>query len=209
MPERLFFWTKASLSPSGGQRTLFYLFKGKEMVKKTSFNSLVAKFSPGIKRIAYKLNGRYRSFDHDDLYQESLLHLWNASRENKLADKTDSYILQGCYFHLRNCIRKINEKPNTLSLESMFDTQSDSSAADVLLNRCVVSPDMRDQLDTILVAGAISNNGFSPREKRIIFSLSEGLTTRQIGRRLGVSHVSVVKMLKKIRRKSSRHIDKF
>jgi RNA polymerase sigma factor (sigma-70 family) len=179
------------------------------MVKKTSFNSLVGRFSPRIKRIAYKLNGRYRSFDHDDLYQEALLHLWNASRSNKLADKTDSYILQGCYFHLKNCIRKINEKPNTLSLESMFDAQNDSSAADALLNRHVVSRDMRDQLDVDLVAGAISNNGFSPKEKRIIFSLSEGLTTRQIGRRLGVSHVSVVKALKKIRRKSSRHIDKF
>ena len=37
------------------------------------FEELAKKFSPTVKRIAYKLNGHYRSFNHDDLYQEATL----------------------------------------------------------------------------------------------------------------------------------------
>lgn len=179
------------------------------MKNEASFQGLIGKFSPGIKRIAYKLNGRYRSFDHDDLYQEALFHLWNDFRAGKLMDKTDSYILQGCYFHLRNCIRKINEKTNTLSLESMLDGRDGDGFEDSLLNKYIIQDDMRKRMDDKLLAGSIQNNGFSPKEKEILVFLSNGLTTREIGGRLGVSHVSVVKSIKQIRKKSSKHLDNF
>lgn len=74
-----------------------------------SFQELHQKLSPTIKRIAYRLNGHYRSFNHDDLYQEATIHLWSNFLKGKLSDKTDSYILQGCYFHLKNYIRKVND----------------------------------------------------------------------------------------------------
>jgi RNA polymerase sigma factor (sigma-70 family) len=179
------------------------------MEKEASFEWLVSKFSPGIRRIAYKLNGRFRSFDHNDLYQEALLHLWHDFRSGKLTDKTDSYILQGCYFHLKNCIRKINERPNMVSFESLLDAGEDSNLEDVLLNKYAAQRDIRKLLDDKLVASSIQNNGFSPKEKNVIFALADGLTTREIGAKIGVSHVSVVKMIKRIRVKSLKHIDNF
>jgi DNA-binding CsgD family transcriptional regulator len=58
------------------------------------------------------------------------------------------------------------------------------------------------------LAQNILDNGFNPREKRLLEYLSLGLTTRDIGKRMGVSHVSIVKMLQKVRAKSQRHLDK-
>ena len=173
-----------------------------------SFEELSKKLSPTVKRIAYKLNGRYRSFSHDDLYQEAFLHLWNNFNSGKLSDKTDSYILQGCYFHLKNYIRKVNENPNVISLDMpVGQEEGDSSLEEILYLKFGTQEDCRNQLHVQFLAEAIQNNGFSPREKRILIFLKDGLTTRDIGKRIGLSHVSVVKAVKIIRKKAKEHLD--
>ena len=58
------------------------------------------------------------------------------------------------------------------------------------------------------LAQSIRDNGFNPKEKVLLSYFSQGLTTRDIGKRMGVSHVSVVKMMHKIRAKSKKHLDK-
>ena len=169
------------------------------------FDALTKKLSPTVKRIAYKLNGRYRSFSHDDLYQEAFLHLWNDFRAKKLEDKTDSYILQGCYFHLKNYIRKVNERP-VISLDMQVNEEG-LSLEEVLPLKFAIQEDCRSQLHVKLLVEAIQNNGFSPREKRILMFLKDGLTTRDIGKRIGLSHVSIVKTVKRIREKAKQHLD--
>ncbi len=67
------------------------------------------------------------------------------------------------------------------------------------------SPDLRDRLNDLLLAETIFNNGFTQREKTVLRFYAEGLTTRQIGVKLGVSHVSVVKMTNRIRQKSKKY----
>lgn len=83
------------------------------------FEELIKKLSPKLTRITYRLNGRFSFFNHEDLYQESLIHLWLKFKQGDLSDKTESYILQGCYFHLKNYIRKNCNKVKLLSLEDM------------------------------------------------------------------------------------------
>ncbi|MFA5144442.1 MAG: sigma-70 family RNA polymerase sigma factor [Candidatus Omnitrophota bacterium] len=173
------------------------------------FEGLIKKFSPTVKRIAYKLNGRYRSFNHDDLYQEAFLHLWTNFNSGKLADKSDSYILQGCYFHLKNYIRKVNEKTDIISLDMPVGEEKDDNALEEILYLGFGSQeDCRDFLHVKFLAEAIQGNGFNPREKRILMFLKEGLTTRDIGKRIGLSHVSVVKAVKMIRKKAKEHFDR-
>lgn len=172
-----------------------------------SFEELNRKFSPTIKRIAYKLNGRYRSFDHDDLCQEATLHLWNAFRQDKLRDKTDSYILQGCYFHLKNYIRKVNERPNVLSLESLFGDEDGTTLEERLPLSSYGGDNIRESLNSKLLVETIQNNGFDRREKKILMLFKDGLTTRDIGKKVGLSHVSIVKALKRIRKKAKRYLD--
>jgi len=173
-----------------------------------SFEELHHKLSPTIKRIAYKLNGHYRSFNHDDLYQEAIFHLWSDFLKNKLSDKTDSYILQGCYFHLKNYIRKINERSNIISIDAALSVNEEATIDD-LLGKYWATIDCRDDLHNKFLVESIQNNGFSPKEKRLLVYFSQGLTTREIGQRMSISHVSVVKLMQKLRVKAKKHLDKF
>ena len=173
------------------------------------FATLVKKISPTLKRIAYKLNGHFTSFNHDDMYQEALMHLWVDYNEGKLADKTDSYILQGCYFHLKNYIRKDSDKARFVSLEGCQDNEDgqQQSATDYLLH----IKDPQDYLELAhcnLVIEQINNNGLTKREKEVFSFALEGLTTREIGARLGISHVMVVKIKGRIKSKCWKHLDR-
>ena len=173
-----------------------------------SFKELHQKLSPTIKRIAYRLNGHYRSFNHDDLYQEATIHLWRNFLRGKLSDKTDSYILQDCYFHLKNYIRKVNERANIVSINAVLSMDEDATLENVL-GGYWASEDCREELHNKFLVQSIRDNGFNPKEKRLLVYFSQGLTTRDIGKRLGVSHVSVVKMMQKVRAKAQKHLDKF
>lgn len=169
------------------------------------FESLINKLSPTIKRIAYKLNGRFVSFNHDDLYQEALVHLWQDFNAGKLDNKTDSYILQGCFFHLKNYIRKAKIKGNVISIETSLGEEG-TSLEEVLLEK--ENPISHfDYLNDKMLVEVIQNNGLTPREKYILSLCAEGLTTREIGRRLSVSHVRVVKIMGVIRGKCRKYID--
>jgi len=172
-----------------------------------SFEELNQKLSLTIKRIAYRLNGHCRSFNHDDLYQEATIHLWSNFLKGKLSDKTDSYILQGCYFHLKNYIRKVNERSNVVSIDAALRTDEDMTVEDVL-GEFWACNDCREDLHNKFLAQSIRDNGSNPKEKRLLAYFSQGLTTRDIGKRMGISHVSVVKMMQKIRVKSQKHLDK-
>ena len=171
-----------------------------------SFEELHHKLSPTIKRIAYKLNGHYRSFSHDDLYQEATIHLWNNFLKGTIRDKTDSYILQGCYFHLKNYIRKVNERPNIISIDAALNRDEESTVEDIL-GQYWACPDCREQLHNKFLAQSIQNNGSNPRERILLTYISQGLTTRDIGKRMGISHVSVVKLMRKARVKARKHLD--
>jgi RNA polymerase sigma factor (sigma-70 family) len=171
------------------------------------FEELHRKLSPTIKRIAYRLDGRYRCFNHDDLYQEAAVHLWTDFLKGKLRDKTDSYILQGCYFHLKNYIRKINERPNTISIDTALSENEELTLEDVLGKYCACD-NSRLELHNKLLVQSIQSNGFDPKEKKLLSYYSQGLTTRDIGKRMGISHVSVVKLMQKVRAKIKRHLDK-
>ena len=170
------------------------------------FEALVKKLSPTLKRITYKLNGHFSAFNHDDLYQEALMQLWLDFNEGKLADKTDSYILQGCYFHLKNYIRKAKPYNRLINLESLVSSE-DTPTGESLFLEDERSKYLRDHISDRMLAETIQNNGFSPREKEILSYCAQGFTMREIGRELGVSHVRVVRIMAKIREKCWQYAD--
>ena len=171
-----------------------------------SFESLIKRISPTLKRITYKLNGHFSFFNDEDLYQEALIHLWLDFKEGKLRNNTDSYILQGCYFYLKNYIRKNYDKASLISLERLVNSEGEDFNLDNVLS-LKVSESHFDLINCKMLIEKISNNGLTKREKEIFRFSQEGLTTREIGDRLGISHVRVVKLKSKIKDKCRKYVD--
>lgn len=173
-----------------------------------SFEILVRTLSPKLKGIAYRLNHSFTFFDEEDLYQEALLHLWEEFRAGTLSDKTTSYILQGCYFYLKNYIRTHKDKIIPLSIDVSSPGDEENSKEPLVLKDD--NPQRYfDYLNDKLLAELIRNNGLTQCEKELLPFFAQGLTTREIGKRIGISHVRIVKIRKGIRRKCEKYLDKF
>ena len=171
------------------------------------FEELVEKLTPKLKGITHRLNGRFTFFNDEDLFQEALINLWQDFRDGALDDKTDSYILQGCYFHLKNYIRMQKLRAPLVSLEAVSGNEEGMGLKDTLCLEDERSKYYFEHLNDKFLAEAIHNNGFSKREKALLIFCAEGLTTRDIGKELGVSHVMVVKLMSRIRGKCKKYRD--
>ena len=164
---------------------------------KNEFEHLIKKLSPTLRKISHRLNGHFAFFNDDDLCQEALAHLWVSFREGRLNDKTDSYILQGCYYHLKNYIRTNLDKANLTSIDKPIDDEG------TMLQEIIPSEDTSvfNGMEEASLHNMLENNGLSGREKQVLDLCLRGLTTREAGQKLGISHVAVVKLRKKIREK--------
>ncbi|MBF0570328.1 MAG: sigma-70 family RNA polymerase sigma factor [Candidatus Omnitrophica bacterium] len=163
-----------------------------------TFEELIERISPKLKGIVYKIHGSCQSFSEEDLYQEAVLQLWVDYNDGKLSDKTDSYVLQSCFFYLKNHIRKVQDKTSLMRLNMPIDEGS-FKLQDVLSLRQETPVEEDFDIDTLMEE--VFKNELSRKEKEIAFFYLQGWTTREIAQRLGLSHVSVVKFEGKIREK--------
>lgn len=164
-----------------------------------TFEELVQKLSPKLKAIAKKLDGRYTSFDDDDLYQEALCSLWEKYSKGELADKTDSFVLQGCFFFLKNHIRKVYKAidAKSTSLQALIDEEGHTLEEILPLEHShqdYLAVEEKILLETIYAQ-------LSERERKILELSIDDITTRQIGQSIGISHAMVIKIKNKIKDK--------
>ena len=163
------------------------------------YETVLDRLSPKIRAISKKVKTRYTYCDEDDFFQEAVLNLWLLHKEGKLDDKTDSYILQGCYFLLKNYIRRICKSVDAASVsmnEQVDDegrTIGDTLPADVYHSGT-------DSVEIVLMLEE-AEGLFTDRERDLFYYQLEGYTVREIGEKMGVSHVSVVKAGSKMREK--------
>ncbi len=162
-----------------------------------SFEELIERITPKLKGIVYKIHTS-SAFSKEDLYQEAILQLWVDYNDGKLSDKTDSYVLQSCYFYLKNYMRTHQDKASLTSVNMPINEEG-SSLQDVLSTPQEVSSDEEPDIDTLMEK--VFNDRLNRKEKEIAFFYLQGWTTREIAQRLGISHVSIVKLEEKIREK--------
>lgn len=163
---------------------------------KGNFEDLIRKLSPTLRRITHKLNGHFTFFDEDDLYQEALELLWVRHNQDKLGDKTESYVLQGCYFHLKNYIRKTIDKAKLVSLQKL--TEDGDSTIESFLG--YADRRIEDNAENVSIFESVAVKRMTARERAVLKLSMEGATVREIGKRLGISHVMVLKIKKGMRK---------
>lgn len=169
------------------------------------FEILYTRLSPILQKIAKGYNGRSLFIDADDLYQEMSIYLWVNYKDGVPAHINDAYIANGCKLHICNYLRKNRTKATVLSLENPLD-EDGSTIKD---NLCAQTESLHRYLDRKMTFAEIRNNGFSRREKEVLSYLTKGFTVREIGARLGISHVMVLKYKKRIIKKWQRKVTKW
>lgn len=168
-----------------------------------SFEERLNRIKPRLRAISRRLQRKYILLSEQDLYQEAALHLWDESRKNALCDKTESYVLQGCYFFLKNYIRTHYTRIERQSLPLETAADSHDRLPDILSKLAADeygSSRAHDRIEVASLKEAVQKC-LLPREEEILSCYLGGFTTREIGKRMGISHVRVVKIGKAIRDK--------
>ena len=167
---------------------------------KTELNTILNRLQYQLKGIIRKLNINYQYIDSDDLYQEIMLYLWQQNKSGSLQGKNDSYILQGCYYYLKNYIRK-HLKPIYKQTDHVYDENLLDRNQQVGKNGPSKNQFLFGQpLDEYLYYEEF-NQDLSMKEKTLLHLRMRGLSNREIGKELGISHTMVSRMRQKIQKK--------
>ena len=173
-------------------------------VREQSFDTIVNALMPSIRKICTK-NRFLGCIDRDDLIQEALISLWKRFACGQLRDKTISYVLKGCYFHIQNYIRTHKVRCDIKSLDEPIAREG----PDIIYLKDIIPDTVESPLQRLnckLIVDDLMHNGLRSREKEVVSLLYNGLTLREAAEALGISHVRVFKIKQAI---CSRYKDKF
>jgi hypothetical protein len=152
---------------------------------------LPAAIEAKLRQLSLKYGRRLPFLDPDDLLSEMKVFLLMRCRGKGLGGKTESYIVQSCYFFLRNYLRKACDGEKLLSLDDPLNCPPEDGERtrleEVLPDR---GPDTERGAEGNVLYETIMHGGFSWQEKRIVELLCSGFTVREVGRQLGISHAS-------------------
>lgn len=170
-------------------------------VMEMRFEELIEKLNPKLLSISSRIS-RYSGFnDKDDILQEIYIYLWKSWKTGRVECNTDSYILQGCSFHIKNYLRKKANNSEVISLSGDTDEEA-PGLLDILTDGSNIDndTDYRITIDRVLA------NGLTDREKEVFKYTLDGYTLREIGELLGVSFVRVLKIRNNIKKKIEKEI---
>lgn len=167
------------------------------MSSKRELNEIINRLRYQLKAIIRKINIKYQYIESEDLYQETLLYLWQQNSNGNLKGKNDSYILQGCYYFLKNYIRKyIKFEHGQINHNYYYNTSGKDREANQD-NQLDYPGSTTYGLDEYLYYDEFKR-GLSLKEKALLNLRFRGLSSREIGKELGISHTMVSKMRRKI-----------
>ena len=159
-----------------------------------SFERLLKNLEYPLKKLVRELHRGGSWFDEEDLYQETVVYLWEEYRKGNLSGKTYSFIFRRAYFFIKNFLRKEFRKLDILSVsleqieengEFLAQPSGEFVPGEMAL--------LLEEIETL----------FNREEIEIFHLLSRGLTVREISAIKGITHPAVVKKVNKIRQKIS------
>lgn len=128
-----------------------------------------------------------------DLHQEALICLWQTQIQKPA--QSSNWHLRNCRFHLLHYLSlgRSVDSPKRRACQVHPSGQEEEDLMDQFEGSNIVLQEV--SASDIL---ALLSRVLSPREKRIVHWLVEGLGTREIARQLNISHPMVVKHRRKI-----------
>lgn len=161
------------------------------------FEEVYYRFYPLLVRQAQHYRNCLESVDCDDIVQEMLVHLWNGWKDGRWEGKTESYILQSLWFHSQNYLRRERKKVHLVSLDEPVGGEGT-----VLKDNIPETlPPLTEIVENKMLIQQIKSDGLTSREKEVFNLYLEEFNLREIGEKLGISHVRVFKIRENIRRK--------
>jgi len=155
------------------------------------FEQRFSELAPMLKRIAKQFSRWQVMLDEDDLFQEMAIFLWQKMEANEFEGKSNTYVAKGCEFHIRNCLRMHKEKVTLESIEKPISEAGETLSDSLCAASCGSE---KERLDNQLTIDEILCNGYATAVKTVFSLLSKGYTTREVGAKMGFSHVRVVKL---------------
>ena len=154
------------------------------------FTELYKRIMPVLRNIARARNGHGTWIDEDDLFQEMCIYAWKEYGSGVPEGINESYIIQGCRYHLMNYIRTSRRKTVMASLEESVDEHG-TLLKDMIPERTRSAEEaaqISEFVDTVM------RGAFTRREKEVFNLLRKGYTVREAGNILHISHVMVLKI---------------
>lgn len=134
----------------------------------------------------------------EDLMQEALIHLWQVQEQQP--GQSESWYFQSCRYHLQHFLvagrsvdshkrsfANVRRAPDGAEGGDSFDIDETVESDDPILSTVCV----RDMIDSM-------SPWLSVREQAVLHYLADGWRTREIARRLNVSHPTIIKHRRKI-----------
>ena len=159
------------------------------------FKQWVNPFLPTLRKISGRIGKIPLWMDKEDLLSQMVLDLWEKWRRGDLRDKTASYIFRSCWFAAQNYLRKYKDKISLLSLDEPIDEEGTPFIELMEHNSSFfLGFQIKQGIDKL-------KEYLNQREQEVFHLQTQEYTTREIGQRLGISHVRVVKIQQHIRAK--------
>jgi RNA polymerase sigma factor (sigma-70 family) len=131
----------------------------------------------------------------EDLMQEALIHLWQVQEQTP--GQTKNWYLQNCRFHLLHYLalgRSVDSPKRRAAQVHPSDLHDDPED---WMNRFEGTDTVLQDVSARDILAAMAKL-LSGREMSILQWLAEGMGTREIAKRLGISHPMVIKLRRKI-----------
>jgi len=164
---------------------------------KMDFEEVFKNLAPSIRQIARGFGNLPPHLDADDLAMEMFYHLWGMWKRGEVEGNTKSFLLQGCKFHALNYLRKEWENKELISLKESLNGES------LFLEEIIPdnAPLFVESVEVETAIEKVKNDGLTARERQVFELCLKEYTTREIGQKLGISHVRVVKIMQQVREK--------
>lgn len=164
------------------------------------FEEFLMKLESKLRGITRKIGRTGYYFTEEDLYQEAVIYLWELYRHGQTAENTDSFLLQGCYFHLKNFTRTHHRLIDRCRVPEEYFTEDGSRSMFDMAAIESKTDSLTETLDEAFIHERLARI-LNERECAVVSMLEKGMTCRAIGYVLGISHVMVLKIENEIRDK--------